>query len=243
MRLVLYFNPQMLADQRLVAHRHRAEIDSFVADLNVRLKRADSRKTVQSVYAQVKRKLSSMSMVSVYRIDIDEVETEGRKHFVVRLAFDEDKWNKRRSADGFVLLVGHPQLPHSAAEVVALYHAKDAVEKDFRSIKSDLDLRPVFHHTDPKVRAHVTLCMLALPLERTMEQTLVKAQRPRTAAACFEELASCHLNMVETGPAAPHSYITTDPKPPQRDILKALKLSRLTDQETLIDRLHPRSET
>ena len=36
------------------------------------------------------------------------------------------------------------------------------VERDFRSIKSDdLDLRPVFHRLEERVRAHVLICMLA----------------------------------------------------------------------------------
>ena len=36
------------------------------------------------------------------------------------------------------------------------------LERDFRSIKSDdLDLRPVYHHLEERVRAHVLICMLA----------------------------------------------------------------------------------
>ena len=36
------------------------------------------------------------------------------------------------------------------------------VDRDFRSIKSDdLDLRPVFHHLEGRVKAHVLICMLA----------------------------------------------------------------------------------
>jgi transposase len=36
------------------------------------------------------------------------------------------------------------------------------MERDFRSIKSiDLDLRPIHHYTETRVRAHVFICMLA----------------------------------------------------------------------------------
>jgi len=36
------------------------------------------------------------------------------------------------------------------------------VERDFRSIKSgDLDMRPVFHHLEEHVQAHMLICMLA----------------------------------------------------------------------------------
>ncbi len=81
-----------------------------------------------------------------------------------------------------------PDIPRSGAELVQLYRDKDAVEKDFQTIKDVVKLRPVYHHTDPKVRAHVTLCILALLLERTLEQRLRRSSMPMTAPACFEQL-------------------------------------------------------
>jgi hypothetical protein len=48
------------------------------------------------------------------------------------------------------------------AQVVATYKSLSRVERDFRSIKSiDLDLRPIHHYTETRVRAHVFICMLA----------------------------------------------------------------------------------
>ena len=49
-----------------------------------------------------------------------------------------------------------------AAAVVTAYKNLKYVERDFRHIKSDdLDLRPVFHRLEERVRAHVLICMLA----------------------------------------------------------------------------------
>ena len=46
--------------------------------------------------------------------------------------------------------------------VVAAYKNLKYVERDFRHIKSDdLDLRPVFHRLEERVKAHVLICMLA----------------------------------------------------------------------------------
>jgi hypothetical protein len=65
--------------------------------------------------------------------------------------------------DGFYVLrtpVSAGQLP--AAGVVAAYKNLKYVERDFRHIKSDdLDLRPVFHRLEDRVRSHVLICMLA----------------------------------------------------------------------------------
>ena len=49
-----------------------------------------------------------------------------------------------------------------AGQVVATYKSLANVERDFRSIKAiDLQLRPIHHYTETRVRAHVFICMLA----------------------------------------------------------------------------------
>ena len=55
-----------------------------------------------------------------------------------------------------------PAAELDAAAVVTAYKNLKYVERDFRHIKSDdLDLRPVFHRLEERVRAHVLICMLA----------------------------------------------------------------------------------
>jgi len=64
-----------------------------------------------------------------------------------------------------------------AGDIVRTYKSLAAVERDFRSLKSiDLDLRPVYHYTETRVRAHVFLCMLAAYLVWHLRQ----AWRPLT---------------------------------------------------------------
>src|SRR5208283_3323778 len=60
-----------------------------------------------------------------------------------------------------------------AATTVRSYKSLAHAERAFRCMKTvDLELRPVFHWTSPRVRAHVLLCMLAYYLEWHMRQTL-----------------------------------------------------------------------
>lgn len=76
--------------------------------------------------------------------------------------------------DGFyVLRTNVPAEALSAADTVRAYKSLARVERAFRSLKTvDLELRPVFHWTAPRVRAHVLLCMLAYYLEWHMRQAL-----------------------------------------------------------------------
>jgi len=62
----------------------------------------------------------------------------------------------------YVIRTSVPDTQLTAAKVVATYKSLAHVERDFRSLKSiDLDLRPIHHYTETRVRAHVFLCTLA----------------------------------------------------------------------------------
>jgi hypothetical protein len=92
------------------------------------------------------------------------------KHFAVTItdhslavAREQDRIDAEAALDGFyVLRTPVPAAELDAAAVVTAYKNLKYVERDFRHIKSDdLDLRPVFHRLEERVRAHVLICMLA----------------------------------------------------------------------------------
>jgi len=240
LRLATYFNPKMFVEQRTRAIQRRRKIETWVAALNKQLRL--SKRERDAVYLEVVNKLKGNNLLGVYEMRIEKIPFgKGQAHLEVRLCPDEVEWKRRRRFDGFVLLVGHPELPQSAAELARLYRAKEAIEKDFRTIKEAIKLRPVFHHTDPKVRAHVTLCMLALLLERTLEERLHRSSLPMTASACFELLAGCHLNAVRSSPDVLPYHQLTEPTQDQRAILRVLRLNDLIDPEVVQVRIHPRN--
>jgi hypothetical protein len=62
--------------------------------------------------------------------------------------------------------------PHLSAEDIALgYKQLLVVERGWRDLKQVIDLRPVYHRKEERIRAHVLLCWLALLLTRTIETT------------------------------------------------------------------------
>src|SRR5450631_3745237 len=88
------------------------------------------------------------------------------KHFTVTsltVTRKQDQIDTEAALDGFyVLRTPVPADELDAAAVVTAYKNLKYVERDFRHIKSDdLDLRPVFHRLEERVRAHVLICMLA----------------------------------------------------------------------------------
>jgi hypothetical protein len=92
------------------------------------------------------------------------------KHFQVTIADTtldvarrQDQIDAEAALDGFyVLRTPVPAAQLDTPAVVAAYKNLKYVERDFRSIKADdLDLRPVFHRLEERVKAHVLICMLA----------------------------------------------------------------------------------
>jgi len=75
----------------------------------------------------------------------------------------QDRIDAEAALDGFyVLRTPVPASELDAAAVVTAYKNLKYAGRDFRHIKSDdLDLRPVFHHLEERVKAHVLICMLA----------------------------------------------------------------------------------
>jgi hypothetical protein len=92
------------------------------------------------------------------------------KHYTLDIANDTFVFTRNQDAitaeaalDGiYVIRTTVPVEQMDAAKVVATYKSLARVERDFRSIKAiDLDLRPIHHWTETRVRAHVFICMLA----------------------------------------------------------------------------------
>ena len=236
-RAALYFNPQMFVDQRRRAHNRIEAIRGFVKALNTRLAGAQSRMTREQVAATVDRRLRRDDLLETFAVDISEHHIGKQNHYRVKLTLKETQWAHRRRYDGFAIVVAHPNLELSATQLCRLYRDKDTVEKDFQVIKSFIDLRPVRHQNNGKVRAHVTICMLALLLERTLKH---KLKGKYTAEAAMEALKGCHLNQIATADDGLSTYTLTETTPEQAAILRLLRLQALADQEQVADRITPR---
>jgi hypothetical protein len=104
---------------------------------------------------RVGKVIGRYKMAKHYRLDIKDDQFAFTR--------DEDQITAEAAMDGLYVIrttVGPEQM--DSAKVVATYKSLARVERDFRSIKAiDLDLRPIHHYTETRVRAHVFICMLA----------------------------------------------------------------------------------
>ena len=132
------------------------------------------------------------------------------------LRIDKAKIKAEANLDGkYLLRCSDPHL--SAADIALGYKQLLEVERGWRDMKQILDLRPVYHRLEQRIRAHVVLCWLALLLIRIIETTTgqtwhhVRRDLDRLHAVTF------------TGPTGTFRQ-RTDPTKPQTDLYARLDL-------------------
>jgi transposase len=93
---------------------------------------------------------------------------------VLTWSFDDEKIASEAILDGcYIIYTDVPANEMNAAEVVGLYKSLIKVEQAFRSLKTTkLEIRPIYHKTDDRIRCHVFICMLSYYLMWNMKQRL-----------------------------------------------------------------------
>jgi len=134
-----------------------------------------------------------------------------------KLTLDKAKVKKAEKLDGKYLLSTSDK--SLSAENIALgYKQLMEVERAFRTLKSTLSLRPVYHTRSDRIRAHVLLCWLALLLVRVTElETGMTWPKARAEMERLHLGKFCHKDG--------HILQYTEPTQTQRIILKKLKIS------------------
>jgi hypothetical protein len=166
-RLIVCRNPALAAERG----RKRSEL------------LAATELALQAIQARVRRKRRPLKGAAAIGEAVGAILNRKKmaKHFT-RTITDADFSFARNDAaiaaearlDGiYVLRTPVPQADLDAEATVRSYKALSTVERAFRSCKTvDLEVRPVYHWNEQRVRAHVFLCLLAYHLEWHMRQAL-----------------------------------------------------------------------
>jgi hypothetical protein len=134
-----------------------------------------------------------------------------------RYELDKRKLEREAQCDGtFVLEVSNAKM--RAADAALAYKGLLRVEQAFRTLKHGVDIRPVYHRLDKRIRAHVTLCTIAYLLERAVE---LEAKQP------FDEVRKTlrRMRAVELNFEEQTVWETSALSPDARKVLGALKIA------------------
>jgi transposase len=81
----------------------------------------------------------------------------------------------------------------TAVEAVQIYKALSEVERAFANLKDVIEMRPIYHHTDRRVQAHIFVAALAFLLHRMMEKKLKAAGLDLSATEALRVLRTVRL--------------------------------------------------
>jgi transposase len=123
----------------------------------------------------------------------------------------------------YVIQTEEPDL--SPVEAVAAYKQLNEVERGFAHLKGLLEVRPVYHHTDDRVRAHVFVAALAFLLDRALEKKLHAANSTLSSPVAWQALET--VRCVEVVVGERRKLCVTRGSRQANEALKAVGLSEL----------------
>ena len=153
-RLVACRNPVLAADRARTREDLLAATEKLLAPLTARVQ-AGRLQGAGDIGVEVGKAITRYKTAKHFAVTITDT--------TLTIERRQDQIDAEAALDGFyVLRTPVPADELDAAAVVTAYKNLKYVERDFRHIKSDdLDLRPVFHRLEERVKAHVLICMLA----------------------------------------------------------------------------------
>ena len=136
----------------------------------------------------------------------------------------KDPLNEAQHRDGYTLLRAFGA-GDQAAPLWERYLQLGEIEGVFKTLKSDLRLRPIRHHVEPRIEAHILVCFLAYCLHVTLRKRLAAhapGLTPREVLATLSGILmlDVHLPLADGRELVLPRY--TQPEPEQRLVLEKL---------------------
>ena len=128
------------------------------------------------------------------------------------LKIDERTWNYERKIAGRYLLVTTTEM--EARKVLERYKELKEVEMFFRDLKHAVNVRPIYHRKDERIRAHVFVCVLSLLIKKLIERA--------AGSNAVKELRRIRVSEIRAGEE--DFYFVTKLTKEQRDIFDSLKI-------------------
>ena len=184
-----------------------------------------------SEFAQLLEPINAVCEAHLSRIVRVDLKGEGFSYRV-----DDKALELARSMDGKLLLVSNAK-DLSADEVIKRYKSLGDIERGFRVLKSEIEIGPVYHRLPERIRAHATICFIALVLHRVMRSRLQKKPLPEIVSP---ERALMSLRRIQThsvtlpGQKTPITGISTI-SPEQSAIFQSIGVRKPTARDAYVN--------
>ncbi len=137
---------------------------------------------------------------------------------------DEQALARAQMMDGKLLLITNVN-DLDGAEMVRRYKSLADIERGFRVLKSEIEIAPLYHRLPERIRAHASICFIALVLHRVMRQRLKSASHAASPETALKQLRSIQRHRISINEGQPITGITAIHQE-HADLLQALNLKR-----------------
>ncbi|GAB4258703.1 IS1634 family transposase [Deferrisoma sp.] len=214
-RFVVAYSPQIARETKEGRKERLAQADAWIRARLEALARPAGRgrrPTPQSTYDRIRDYLRDKGLLRFYNLALSEAEG-------LQVSKDRKALLWEAKIDG-VLLVETTDLERTPEEIIGRYKELAEIERGWRCLKSTVKVRPVYHWTERRIRAHIFVCVLALQVERWMRNRL----RPLGLSVPRAVSLLQRNKVVELVVSATPTRVTTRPTREQARILRALGL-------------------
>jgi transposase len=211
MRFVVAYSPEIAAEVKSARDQRLEKADAWIKGVRHRLAHPSGKgrkPTPQGTYDRIRDYLRDHHLLGLYSVELTSGKLSVTKNKQAR-AWEE-------TIDG-MLMLGTTDMENPLEEIVKRYKELAEIERGWRSLKSTLLLRPVYHWTEKRIRAHVFICVLALQLERWMRRKLEGVSSVPRAMRILKRVKIGELEM-----GTKKTRILTRPSAEQKQLLKKL---------------------
>jgi hypothetical protein len=186
LRLVVAHNPQVACEAQALRQERiqalEAQASAWVGKLDAQdagVKARGKKLSDSGAKARLYHAVKDARLAHIFRVDL--------KNELFAYEIDHDALALAEMMDGKLLLVTNtPDLSPKA--VVDRYKSLADIERGFRVLKSEIEIGPVYHRLPERIKAHASICFIALILYRIMRQRLKDADSELSPERALEEL-------------------------------------------------------
>lgn len=238
-RFTVTFDVQRFLDQTKQRQRSMKAVEAQINQMNECLREARKSRNELVVKRDVEKLLArrgfkKLTTVTISPISIDVTSKSGKARkvasFQIHLQWRSDELRDVARLDGltcFITNMNENEL--SDHEVVSIYRRKNKVEESFHEIKTHLQLRPMHVTRSARVKAHVSVCMLANFLMNDMEQRLAAAGQRISPLDVLQALRPCQVHRLEISTTKRKMLKIQEVTEAQQAYLEALQCEQAND--------------
>lgn len=137
----------------------------------------------------------------------------------MKISLDEEKLREEEMYDGKWVLITNSSL--SIPEIIEGYKGLSRIERHFRDLKDEIEVGPIYHYVDRRIRAHIFVSFIALQMKVLLTKRLKEIDEKLSYSEVMRELSK--MRAVEVNIGNERLMVRVEPQEKAKLAFKAVK--------------------